>query len=78
MSNLGELQHWHVLFTAAAQQKEEDDDKLVFDFVIVSTQQMLADRVKSALWSLMEANRQASKYAWTRGISLLTSQNSRA
>lgn len=52
-----------MVFTAAAQQKEEDDDKLVFDFVIVSTQQMLGDRVKSALWGLTEANRQASKYA---------------
>lgn len=50
-----------MVFTAAAQQKEDDDDKLVFD--TVSTQQMLGDRVKSALWGLTEANRQESTYA---------------
>lgn len=52
-----------MVFTAAAQQKEEDDDKLAFDFLIVSTQQMLGDRIKSTLRGLTEANRQASTYA---------------
>lgn len=38
-----------MVFTAAAQEKEEDDYKLVFDFAVVSTQQILGDGVKNTL-----------------------------